>query len=369
MPTRKKLIPPALLLFLGLPAVLPTLSGCGEAPPAERISLSASLDGQVRTAAAPFAGELLFTATVGENVDIGGELLRINALPLVSTMEETRKKCLGLYNGIPEGHRRLLEAYARLLEEDPDGGETRRLFLEAEKNEAALRLALEEESGRQAATSLNARRLEIKKKRSAQENQRLAALRVEEALGAERLREAQERHSQTSLLRADLKKRLDRQEAILRAINSAPPALQEKLAVLNQLFLQIRDLEKSLELAGVPAPEGGLVIFRLKRVGERLNAGENALYYLAGTGGELSLTALFAPALAKEIRSGSPCVAEIGDLRLPGLVSEPLPYIRQGRDTPAPFRIVLETARLEELGGLDPEREIQVRVENIRNNR
>ncbi|MCL1889511.1 MAG: hypothetical protein FWF99_03280 [Desulfovibrionaceae bacterium] len=369
MPARKKLIPPVLLLLLVLPAVLPPLSGCDDAPPAEMVSLAAYLDGQVRTVAAPFAGELIFTAKVGENVASGGELLRVNALRLVSTLEETQKKYSELYHNMPEGHRRLLEAYARLLEEDPEGGETRRLFLEAEKNEAALRLDLEEASGRQAAVSLRARRLEIKKNRSAQENQRLAALRAEETLGAERLKEAQERYSQTSLLRADLKKRLDRQEAILRALNSAPPQLQEKLSVMNQLSLQILDLEKNLELAGVAAPEEGLVIFRLKRVGERINAGENALCYLAGTGSELSLTALFAPALAKEIRSGSPCVAEIGGLRLPGLVSAPLPYVRQGRDTPVPFRVVLDAARLEELGGLDPELEIRVRVENIRNSR
>lgn len=350
------LLLPALLAAAGL-YLLPADFASAPTPGALRQSSRVVLTSKILRLALPFQAGALFVATPGAAVRAGERLLLLDTSAEEASLGQVEREFRELAGELPAPWAELsavflyywgLESEEEAAPSTAPGGDSPDPAAPPPAS-GPTRAELEAATDARAALALELRRLELKKNRSAAEEERLRALRREEALAGEKIRAAYAGQEEEARLRAEREKTAAGLAAARRARLSAPPDIEARFQRLEHLFRRATELKKHISRAEILAPRDGLLLslpLPADRSADRSADSSAApglsrdIYLLpAEEGGGLTLNAWFRPDLAASLAPGSPCRLLVGDISLPARISARLPYLPTAPDAPLPFQV------------------------------
>lgn len=327
-------------------------------------SLRVQLD-DVQKITAPSSGKVQFIALPGQIIRAGDVLLRLDVAKDLEQAHEYEEKIKELAASVPGRYGSLMSAYLSIPQNENELAEE---LQAARENEKLSQEELERQSSALAAFSLEVRKLELKKDKLPAEQETLRAKLAEEEQLRGYVNLAYKAHEQASLHRASLEKDLSRKQNLARSLSSAPPAAQESLLKMAEVFSDMYALEQRILLSFITAPQNGIVIFTALSEADSINAGDPAIYFLPSSSTRPGLTAWFTKKDANKISISSKCLVNLTkgttSIELEGVVGERLPFADTGADSEVPFRIEVPSLKKEQLAGVNPETEIRVTITN-----
>jgi multidrug resistance efflux pump len=359
---KKKMLPVVLLLAL-IPAAVYFLFFHNR--PALR-SLDAAIYGELLEIQARSSGPVKFIAAEGQKVLQHALLLEIDSSGLEQARLEAEQFIQEQISALPPASLKILQGYALIPEGQDEIGakldQQRRAIDQSTEEITDLSVA-------HASFQLQMRRLELKKNRIAEDDQKLAQMRAQEELMADALDKAREERDAANNARAELEARLRTRKMLDQASSVLPENQKEKFELVKAEFFKLAGAEQEIALSRITAPAEALVVKNFLQPGASAAPGQLAML-LAPEQKELFwVNAFFSAEDADKILPGMKCrvVLQTADKTgIPGRIAAKFPA--EARDDPADpplpvrFKITLYAQDAEALAGLHEKPRIIVRM-------
>lgn len=325
-------------------------------------STSAFLSGSFIEIRVLSAGKIDYIAKTGQPVQAGEVVLRVDSSEHERAAKEAEAVVSSQAANVPMRSRELMLRYLAIAQSENELAEA---IQQAMIQEKSSQEALADFTGRQAAFSLELRKLELKHNRLREEEERMEAMRVEEELLRKNLEATKEQFEAASLERAAAEKRLQAKRDLGRALRSLPGQQREQLYALETEFYKMYEAEHKIALSGVTSPKSGKVFYTALSDGDNAKEGDTGLYIIPHGKLDIWVKAYFSPNDARKMQPGSPCTISFGreqGATLEGTLTERLPYVESGQAGDIPFKIALEGLNDASLAGLAPGQPMRVKV-------
>lgn len=306
------------------------------------------------------AGRVEYIARAGQPVSAGEAVLKINSAEFEKAAKEAEAVVSEKAGAVPQRSRNLMLRYLGIPQSEAELAEMVGKAMEAEKT---LKATFAEAGERRATFALELRRLELKRERLPEEEARMEAMRVEEDLLRQSLKEAEKRFESASLERAATERQLQNKRDLARALRALPAPQRMQLQALEKEFYKMYEAERQIALASVTSPKSGRVMYTAMVMGDSAQPGDSALYILPDGQDDIWVTAYFNPRAAQKMQLGAPCRLSIEGLdgeSFDGIVAERLPYAEQGQNSDVPFKVRFQNLDNTRLVGINPGRGVSV---------
>jgi multidrug resistance efflux pump len=307
-------------------------------------SVNASVDGKLLEVKTASSGLVKFVASEGQKIFKNNPLLEIDSSRQEQERHEVENSIQKQLAALPPVVIKILQGYALITETQEElGAKIRQNFKEFEQiTDKITSLSISN-----AAFQVQMHKLELKKNRIAEDDEKLAGMRTAYDLMAIAMFKVKEERDEISNARADLEARLRTRKLLDQSVNGLSEEHKRSFELVKAEFLKLARAEQEITLSKLTAQEDVVVVKSFLQQGTQTEPGNSALLLAPENKEIFWVNAFFSAKDASKILPGMKCRTVLQTeekLSIPGRVAEsfyPEPQEDQNSMPPVRFRIIL----------------------------